>query len=284
MRVIAVRIYPVKSLGGVAVTAAEVEPWGLAGDRRWAVVDPSGTNITARELHGLLSLTAEPVDGGAVRITGRDGSVIEVAAPIDSALIPVSHPRQGFARPAGADADSWLSARVGRPVRLIWQDDPRARPIAADRGGLPGDALSLADAGPLLLVSEASLGQLDAWIAEGSQQPGLDHDGRRPGPLDVVRFRPNIVIDGTEPFAEDAWSVLQIGEVSFRKTMVCDRCMMPTLDPVTLVGGKEPTRTLARHRRWDRKTWFGIRIAPLGSGVVAVGDPVSAQASVGSLA
>lgn len=279
MRVTAVRIYPVKSLGGVAVTEAEVQPWGLAADRRWAVVDADGTKITARELHALLGLTAEPAAGGAVRITDRDGLAIVVPTPIDAAPIPVSHPRQVCARPAGDEAGSWLSQRVGRQVRLVWQDDPRSRSIAADRGGLPGDTLSLADAGPLLLVNQASLHQLDAWI-----EAAADRTENQPEPLDVVRFRPNVVIDGTEPFAEDAWSRLRIGKVSFRKTMVCDRCMMPTIDPVTLAGGKEPTRTLARYRRWDRKTWFGIRITALDAGTISVGDRVRAEPRVGSLA
>jgi uncharacterized protein YcbX len=169
----------------------------------------------------------------------------------------------------------------------VWQPDPTTRPIAENRGGLPGEHLSLADAGPLLLVSRASLTQLDRWIAEEADRPdvaGLDPrqtsenapSSAHPEPLDVVRFRPNVVIDGDEPFAEDGWSTVRIGDVTFRKTMICDRCVMPTIDPDTLVGGKEPTRTLARHRHWDRKTWFGIRLVPLGTGTLTVGDAVEA--------
>jgi uncharacterized protein len=166
----------------------------------------------------------------------------------------------------------------------VWQPDPTTRPIAENRGGLPDEHLSLADAGPLLLVSRASLTQLDRWIAEEAGLPDVasldprDVSGgaaAHPEPLNVVRFRPNVVIDGNEPFAEDGWSSVRIGEVTFRKTMICDRCVMPTIDPDTLAGGKEPTRTLARHRRWDGKTWFGIRLVPLGPGTIAVGDAVA---------
>jgi len=60
----------------------------------------------------------------------------------------------------------------------------------------------------------------------------------------------------------------------FHNTMVCDRCVMTTIDPITLVGGKEPIRTLARHRRWDRKTWFGTRLVPLGTGTISVSDAI----------
>ncbi len=174
-------------------------------------------------------------------------------------------------------------------VRLVWQDDPTVRSLAEDKGGRPGEYLSLADAGPLLLASEASMAQLNAWLSAEEDLPRVpDPPGADvragPGastPLDIVRFRPNIVIDGEEPFAEDAWPGLQIADLRFRTTMVCDRCVMTTIDPITLAGGKEPIRTLARHRRWDRKTWFGTRLVPLGNGTICVGDPVEPEREPG---
>jgi uncharacterized protein len=283
MRVTSLRIYPVKSLGGMDVGHAEVEPWGLARDRRWCLLDAAGTRITAREVHHLLGLRAEPVRDDGICITDQAGASILVAAPGDTGAEPIEHERLGVVRCAAVEANDWLTARVGRPTTLVWQPDPTSRPIAENRGGLPGEHLSLADAGPLLLVSRASLTQLDRWIAEEAALPDVaglnprDVSGgvaAHPEPLNVVRFRPNVVIDGDEPFAEDGWSSVRIGEVAFRKTMICDRCVMPTIDPDTLAGGKEPTRTLARHRRWDRKTWFGIRLVPLGPGTLNVGDAV----------
>ncbi|GAB3042634.1 MOSC domain-containing protein [Parafrigoribacterium mesophilum] len=283
MRVTALRVYPVKSLGGMPVARAAVEPWGLAGDRRWCLLDVAGNRITAREVHDLLGLRAEPVGQGTIRITDQHGASIQVMAPPHTGAEPIEHERLGVVRCAAAEASAWLTARVGRATTLVWQPDPTTRPIAENRGGLPGEHLSLADAGPLLLVSEASLTQLDRWIAAEADVPDVaDLDPRHvsgggnahPEPLNVVRFRPNVVVDGGEPFEEDRWFTVRIGEVTFRKTMICDRCVMPTIDPVTLAGGKEPTRTLARHRHWDRKTWFGIRLAPLGTGTLSVGDAV----------
>ena len=96
----------------------------------------------------------------------------------------------------------------------------------------------------------------------------------------MLRFRPNVVIDGDpgEPFAEDAWPFVDLGDVRFRVTAICDRCVMTTVDPVTLARGKEPIRTLAKHRKWDGKTWFGILLVPVlepgSAGVIAVGDAV----------
>jgi len=97
-------------------------------------------------------------------------------------------------------------------------------------------------------------------------------------PLPIKRFRSNVVIDGDTPFAEDAWPTVQIGAVHFRTTELCDRCVMTTIDPVTLAGGKEPIRTLARHRRWDGRTWFGIRLVPLTPGEISIGDAVTGGA------
>src|SRR5690606_27859680 len=103
-----------------------------------------------------------------------------------------------------------------------------------------------------------SLRRLDDWIAEGAVARGEEP----PGPLDVARFRPNLVIDGTEPFAEDSWTSVRIGEIDFRVTELCDRCATTIWDPDTQEGGKEPLRTLAKYRRWDGNTWFGVRLIP----------------------
>jgi uncharacterized protein YcbX len=286
MRVTAVRIYPVKSFGGLSVDRAEVEPWGLARDRRWGVFDGAGESITSRQLHHMLGLRAEPLDAATIRITDREGAFIDVEAPVGGSPTPVTLTGQESAVPAKSEAHDWLSRRIGHPVRLLWQPDPTQRPIQEKHGGLPGDSLSFADDGPLLLVTEASTAQLNTWIRADAGVPDVpDLDpGDLSGdatpaadgftPLSIVRFRPNVIVDGDEPFAEDGWTSVRIGDVQFRTTVRCDRCVMTTIDPVTLAGGKEPIRTLARHRRWDGKTWFGIRLAPVATGVISVGDRV----------
>ena len=131
------------------------------------------------------------------------------------------------------------------------------------------------------------MARLNAWIREDAGLPDVpdidpgDLSGDATAgpdgftPLDILRFRPNVVVDGESPFVEDDWTSVRIGDVEFRTTVRCDRCVMTTIDPVTLAGGKEPIRTLARHRRWDGKTWFGIRLAPHSTGVISVGDQVS---------
>jgi uncharacterized protein YcbX len=193
---------------------------------------------------------------------------LRVPEPRGAAPIPVGFSRQGTAIPAGSAADEWLGERLGRPARLVWQPDPRVRAVNPAHGGQPGDRVSLADVGPLLLASESSMAQLNRWTDEGTPE------------LDILRFRPNVIIDGDPdaPFAEDGWPFVRLGDVRFRVSGVCDRCVMTTIDPTTLVRGKEPIRTLAKHRRWDGKTWFGVWLVPdlhaSAGAVVRVGDDV----------
>lgn len=271
MHVTGLWIHPVKSLGGQAIDSARVEPWGLEGDRRWGLVDPSGEKVTARDLHALLRLHVEQGDDETIRIHDGGESIL-VDIPLGLPPIPVSHARQGFAPPADQDVSEWISERVGRPLRLVWQEEPTQRRMSGAHGGLVGDTLSLADAGPVLLTSEASLAQLQEWVDARAAED--DPGAGAALPLSMVRFRPNVVIDGGEPFDEDGWGTLRIGEVRFRTAEVCDRCVMTTIDPETIVAGKEPIRTLARHRTWDGKTWFGTRLVPLDEGRIALGDEV----------
>ncbi|KQM81246.1 MOSC domain-containing protein [Agromyces sp. Leaf222] len=263
MHLTRVRLYPVKSLGGLDVRSARVEPWGLAADRRWAVVDDAGRTVTARERNQMLALTAEPLADGGVLLGSAASDPLRVDVPADAAPVAVGVSRQGTALPAGGEANDWLSTHLGQPVRLVWQPDPTVRAVSGDHGGLDGDRMSLADAGPLLLTTEASLAALNAWTDEGAPE------------LDMLRFRPNVVVDGDEPFAEDEWGFVTLGEVRFRIAGGCDRCMMTGIDPFTLQRGLEPIRTLSKHRRRDGKTWFGVLLVPQNEGEIAVGDAVA---------
>jgi uncharacterized protein YcbX len=275
VHVAALTTYPVKSLGGVDVDEAGVEEVGLRGDRRWAVVDPAGGKVTAREEHALLGLRAEPA-GDGIRLVAPGAAPLDVEAPRDATPVAVSFSGQDHARPAGAGADRWLSDRIGRPLRLVWQDDETRRPVRPEMGGVDGDRNSLSDAAPLHLTAESSLARLNDWLLETAMERGEEPAA----PLGHDRWRPNVVVTGSEPFAEDAWRSVRIGAVPFRATMTCDRCVMTTIDRTDLRSAKEPIRTLARHRRWDGATWFGIRLTPVlplaGDATIRVGDPVVA--------
>jgi uncharacterized protein len=245
--------YPVKSCRGEALDEAVVEPWGLAGDRRWMVVDADGEVITAREVHRLLLVRPQLVPNG-LELTAPDLPALPVPVPDgrERMLVGIwgSHVDAACADPS---ADAWFTKLVGSTARLVYLDDPTARPTNPLRTR-PEDRVSFADGYPLLLTSSASLDVLNDRIAEG---PRADE-----GPLPMTRFRPSVVVDGAPAWAEDDWRELRIGGVPFRAVKGCDRCVLTTLDPDTAAKGMEPITTLARYRRFDGKTWFGINLVP----------------------
>lgn len=262
--------YPVKSCRGERLTEARVEPWGLAGDRRWMVVDAEGDPVTAREHPPMLLITPD-LDGGGDKITlsspGQPDLVVPV--PTGEELVPASvWGTDLLASPAGDEAASWLTGIIGEPVRLVYLDDPTRRPVRPDYSD-PGDRVSFADAFPLLLTTEESLAALNGWIAQGPKASE--------GPVPMRRFRPSVVVSGAAAWAEDGWRRLRIGPVTFRSVKGCDRCVMTTVNPDTAAKGHEPIATLARHRRWDGKVWFGVNLIPDDTGLDAIlrpGDPI----------
>ena len=167
-----------------------------------------------------------------------------------------------LAAAAGPAADAWFSAYLGRPVRLVYLDDPTRRPV--DPGyGRADDVVSFADGFPLLLTNASSLGELGRWLAQ---------HGERPVPM--ARFRPSVVVTGAPPWAEDRWHRVRIGAVLFRVVKPCGRCVVTTIDQVTGERGSQPLKMLGRRRRFGRQLVFGQNLIPDSGGVIRVGDPV----------
>ncbi|MCU1630964.1 MAG: hypothetical protein JWP64_5913 [Pseudonocardia sp.] len=262
----AVARYPVKSCRGHSVGSAVVEPWGLAGDRRWLVADPDGLAVTARTTPRMLLIEPVPLaDGLLLRAPGLLD--LRVRTPHGNPLADVQvWADRVKATLADEDAHGWLTTAVGAPVRLAYLDDPRRRPVAPEYADAE-DRVSFADGFPMLLTSNASLVALNDLTAAGPNAAG--------GPLVMTRFRPNLVVGGAAPWAEDGWTALRIGEARFRVVKACSRCVMTTVDPETATKGREPLATMVRHRRFGSKTWFGVNLIPDSAGVtVRVGDPV----------
>jgi uncharacterized protein len=267
----AINRYPVKSCRGEAVQSAIIEPWGLAGDRRWMVVDDDGETVTAREYPRLVLVRPRLVDGGLL-LTGPDADELFVPIPRSPRIEVRVHSDPLTATPADEAADAWFGKVVGQPVHLVYQHDPTGRPTNPAYTS-DSDRVSLADAYPLLLATEESLAALNELIAAGPRAAE--------GPLPMTRFRPNVVVRGAAPWAEDGWRRVRIGEATFRAVKGCDRCVLTTIDPETAAKGKEPIATLARYRKWDGKTWFAINLVPDSPGArITVGDDVSVLESV----
>jgi uncharacterized protein len=254
-------IYPIKACSGIALERAAVVERGLELDRRYMLIDRAGRFVSQREVPRLCLV--EPV---------LDGSRLVLSAPGQSTLAlpqalhdggPVTcqvWDDIGTALCHG-DGSRWFSDFLNDDVRLVYMPDSERRGVNPKRGR-SGDIVSFADAYPLLVISEASLGDLNARLDQ---------------PLEMRRFRPNLVLADCEPFAEDGFTTLTIGEVSFRAVKRCDRCSVTTVDPTTGIRGKEPLRTLAQYRLEDDKVWFGMNLIHDGPGQLRLGDVARAD-------
>ncbi|MFF3615564.1 MOSC domain-containing protein [Streptomyces sp. NPDC002580] len=266
-----IHVHPVKAFRGHSPREAEVEPWGLAGDRRWVLIDDGGKVVTQREQPRLALAAAGTLPGGGLRLSaeGHEPVTVPVPEPIGTAIVEIFGDKVEAVL-AGPAAHRWCSAYLGADVRLVHMDDPATRRPVDPDFALPGETVSFADGYPLLVTTLGSLDALNALIAEG--------DRADEGPLPMNRFRPNVVVSGTDAWAEDGWSRIAIGEVTFRVAKMSGRCVVTTTDQETAGRGKEPLRTLARHRRFAGKLVFGQNLVPESRGTLRVGDPVTVLA------
>ena len=267
-------LYPMKSCAPLPVESARIEPRGLQHDRRWMVVDGDGRCLTGRELPRLTLVRAIP-DGDGLSLQAPGMPARHVPAPATDEVVPVVVWKSDVrARACDAAADAWLSAFLGRPVRLVHMDAGVHRPIVhrsiVHRSNEPsqaqaGDEVSFADAFPLLLITRAALDGLNA---------------RLPRPVPMLRFRPNLVVDDAPAHAEDGWSRIRIGGHDFDIGPPCVRCVFTTVDPTR--GERdpdgEPLRTLTTYRRGEAGVTFGRNLVPRSTGTLRVGDAVEVVA------
>lgn len=255
MHVSQLYIYPVKSLGGIALEHTRITGRGLAYDRRYMLVDEAGLFLTQRNMHHL-----------ALFRTALHEHGFEITYRQDKLLLPFSMAgnRQDVtvwddevqAVMAGKAYNDWFSEHLGRKVRLVYMDEESRRdvnPKYADNN----EQVSFADGYPVLLLSEASLELLNSKLAE---------------PVGMDRFRPNIVIRGMHPHQEDSLSAFYVGGVRFKAAKPCARCVVTTINQHTLQVSKEPLATLARYRLSDHAILFGENVICLEEGEIAVGS------------
>ncbi|HTL68093.1 MAG TPA: MOSC N-terminal beta barrel domain-containing protein [Lacunisphaera sp.] len=269
MQVSGLFIYPVKSLRGYALPSAEVDELGFVGDRRFMVVDVNGkfqtqrgaprmARIATRLEHGMLTLSAD--GAGAIEVPTASDS----AAPMRTVSVWKSEGLQ--AEDCGDPAAVWLTEFLGFDCRLVRIGERFARPVLK-AAAHPGDLVTFADAVPILVISEASLNELNDRIQENHGEP-----------VPMNRFRPNLVVTDCAAFAEDNWTRARVGDIVLRSAGPSARCIITTTDQFTGERGKEPLRTLATFRRDPRDpsdVIFGTNlIHETKRGTIRVGDRV----------
>ncbi|TNE43370.1 MAG: MOSC domain-containing protein [Deltaproteobacteria bacterium] len=259
-----ITLYPVKSLGGLDLQKSAVEARGLRYDRRWMIVDERQQFVSQREY---TSLTLVRVEFDPEHPTTMTWSA-PGQAPFTFSCLPQeqasSHSVQVWrstcnALDVGDEPAAWLTAYLGTPCRLVYMPDSTRRSVNPQNAVGEG-IVSFADGYPILLVGHSSLEQLNQ---------NLEH------PISMRRFRPNLVVEGAPPHAEDEWTHFTVGEVSMRGVKNCDRCQVITIDPETATQGKEPLTTLSTYRKRDGKVWFGQNLIPLEEGTLRVGDTIT---------
>ena len=265
-------LYPVKSLGGFAVPAAELTPRGLRHDRRWLVVDARNRFLTQREHPEMALLAVEPAYNGFLLRHRQRPDLLPLYVPFeatsDKTLFVTIWDDMVFAWRGTREADQWLSEALGRECRLVYMSDLVRRDVEPDKPELnpPGTLVSFADGYPYLLLSEESLAHLNAQL---------------PAPVGFDRFRPNLVVAGVPADGEDSWTDFSIGGQAFRAVRGCGRCVLTTIDQLTAEksAAGEPLRTLATYRKQGSKVLFGQNVTGPATGYLRVGDAVQVLAT-----
>lgn len=249
--------YPVKSCAGIRLTQATLGPRGMVNDRAWMVIRPDGMFLTQREYPRLAVITPS-FDETHLWLAAPDSVPIAVPLHGDGLRIEVTVWRdQCDGIDQGDEIAVWLSTVLGTECRLVRMPDDWVRTVD-QTFAQPDDRVGFADGFPLLIASESSLGELNERMGQS---------------VPMNRFRPNVVVAGAAPFAEDTWQQVRVGDVAIRVVKPCARCVATTIEQETgSVRGPEPLATLATFRRQNGKVMFAQNAIHDRNGTLRVGD------------
>jgi len=251
-------IYPVKSFAQILLTSSQVQPFGLQHDRRWMVVDSNNQFVTQRQ-HARMCLIQPALHNGELHLSAPGMADLTLHPPSEITLRTVTVWRDRCeAIDYGEAAAQWISQFLSIECRLVYFPDDGVRRVDQNYANT-GDSTAFSDGFPLLLISQASLDDLNQRLET---------------PIDMRRFRPNLVVTGCEAFAEDNWHRLRIGGQTFRVVKPCSRCAIPSIDPDSGDKGPQPWRALSEYRRRDGKIYFGQNVIPDSEGELQIGMQV----------
>ena len=259
-RISRVFVYPIKSCRGIEVTSAELAPRGLAFDRRYMLVDSAGRFLTQRR-HPKMAHIRTALAGDGFVVTAQERAPLHLPfgftdEAYETCIVKI-WADQVEATLANADINIWFSEFMGFACGLVYLADHQHRPVSNEAAAFD-DEVGFADGAPLLLISDASLAELNR---------------RLDTPVGIERFRPNLVVTADEPHAEDSWRSIAIGEARLDVAWPCTRCVLTTVDPQSgeRDPDREPLKTLEGYRRRDRSVFFGQNLIPRSLGTINAG-------------
>jgi uncharacterized protein YcbX len=254
-------LYPVKSMRGIKLQSATLDDMGIRWDRRWMVIDANSHYVTGRQQPKLLTIQPKLTEEGTLSLDFPDGTRLPVASAVpEKQRVPVTIWNDTvMAMPLDESCNQALSNFLEKDCRLVFIESDEIRQLDQEYAN-PGERTGFSDGFPLLLISEASLDDLNSRLAE---------------PLPMQRFRPNIVVSDCPAYAEDGWREISINNLRFSVVKPCSRCVMTTVDQETGErAGKEPLQTLTKYRRQGNKVMFGQNLIHRSRGVIKIGDAV----------
>lgn len=255
-------VYPVKSLGGIALSSACVTDRGFEYDRRWMLVDEHGGFMTQRTLPQL-ALFESNLYQNHFTITYKKKSLtinIPFKASDETMMVQVWSDRCR-AKIVDSKINEWFSDLLSVKCSLVYMPDDTQRRVDG-RYAQNKEITSFSDAYPFLLIGQSSLDDINKRLQEQ---------------LPMNRFRPNIVVGGSVPFEEDEWAHFSINKINFYGVKICSRCVVTTINQEEATKGKEPLKTLATYRTMNKKIYFGQNLLHKGEGMITIGDEITVQ-------
>jgi uncharacterized protein YcbX len=225
------------------------------------LIDEAGKFLSQRSFHSL-SLLQVKAESKGFTVSHKLNPDLHHWFPVEpetNDFIPVSIWNDTLmGQRVNQASDNWFSQILGSSCRLVHM------PLSSDRYigekyAVKNETVSFADSMPYTVIGQESLEDLNS---------------RLPDPVPMNRFRPSIVFSGGTAFDEDTWENVQIGSCTFKVTKPCARCVMTTIDQNKAKKGKEPLKTLAQYRLWNKKVHFGQNLIALNIGNISLGDPV----------
>lgn len=257
MKISELFIHPLKSAAAVSVDKASIDAFGFEHDRRWMLVDEKGDFLSQRQLPQMCLINATALPSG-LRITVPGLQSIDVAAMKNTVRQVSVWGDVCNAQDCGDEAANYLSRFLQTTCRLVYFPDDEVRQVDLDYAK-KGDITGFSDGFPLLVISQASLDDLNGRLSE---------------PVTMNRFRPNIVVSGTDAFAEDSWECIKVGTITLRVVKPCSRCSIPSIDPSTGIRSAEPVNSLRTYRMRDSQVYFGQNVIADLTGCLEVGMEV----------